>query len=108
MAGTAVLGLALTACGSDSSAATSSEEAPPADKFTDDKCSASQTSADTFRVGGILPLTGSLAFLGPPEISGVGLAVSDINAAGGVKGAQACHDIQDSGDSTDMSVSTAS
>jgi branched-chain amino acid transport system substrate-binding protein len=59
-------------------------------------------------VGGILPLTGNLAFLGPPEISGVGLAVSDINAAGGVGGAKACHDIQDSGDSTDMSVSTAS
>ena len=34
--------------------------------------------------------------------------MSDINAAGGVNGAKACHDIQDSGDSTDMSVSTAS
>ena len=119
MAGTAVLGLALTACGSDSSdgdepkaedtpTATASEEAPPADTFTDDKCAANQTSADSFRVGGILPLTGSLAFLGPPEISGVGLAVSDINAAGGVNGTPACHDIQDSGDSSDMSVSTAS
>ena len=68
----------------------------------------SQTSADSFYVGGILPLTGNLAFLGPPEIAGVGLAVSDINAAGGVNGAKACHDIQDSGDSTDMSISTAS
>ena len=61
-----------------------------------------------FKVGGILPLTGNLAFLGPPEVAGVGLAVSDINAAGGVDGAKACHDIQDSGDSTDMSVSTSS
>ena len=54
--------------------------------------------------------TGDLiwAYLGPPEIAGVGLAVSDINAAGGVDGTKACHDIQDSGDSTDMSVSTAS
>lgn len=119
MAGTAVLGLALTACGSDSEggeeaaasdtpSATTSEEAPATDTFTDDKCSAAQTSADTLRVGGILPLTGSLAFLGPPEISGVGLAVSDINAAGGVAGAPACHDVQDSGDSSDMSVSTQS
>ena len=58
-------------------------------------------------MGGILPLTGNLAFLGPPEISGVGLAVSDINAAGGDK-RTACHNIQDSGDSTDMSVSSAS
>jgi branched-chain amino acid transport system substrate-binding protein len=117
MAGTAVLGLALTACGSDSEGEakpeasdtpTASESAPAADAFTDDKCAANQTSADSLRVGGILPLTGSLAFLGPPEIAGVGLAVSDINAAGGVKGAKACHDVQDSGDSSDMSVSTAS
>ena len=59
-------------------------------------------------MGGILPLTGNLAFLGPPEIAGVGLAVSEINAAGGVNGAQACHDIQDSGETADLSVSTAS
>jgi branched-chain amino acid transport system substrate-binding protein len=119
MAGTAVLSLALAACGDDSSdgdepkaedtpSASTSEEAPAADSFTDDKCGAGATSADTLRVGGILPLTGSLAFLGPPEIAGVGLAVSDINAAGGVNGAPACHDIQDSGDSADMSVSTGS
>ena len=81
--------------------------APPAPAFTNDVCAAGATSADSFKVGGILPLTGNLAFLGPPEVAGVGLAVSDINAAGGVNGAQACHDIQDSGDSTDLSISTA-
>jgi neutral amino acid transport system substrate-binding protein len=123
MAGAAALTLTLAACGSDSSdeeagdtassdtseAPTDEESAAPADEtFTNDKCSGKETSADAFRVGGILPLTGNLAFLGPPEIAGVGLAVSDINAAGGVDGAMACHDIQDSGDSTDMSVSTAS
>ena len=59
-------------------------------------------------MGGILPLTGNLAFLGPPAVAGVGLAVSDINAAGGVNGAKACHNVLDSGDSTDMSISTAS
>ena len=117
MAGTAVLGLSLAACGSDSSdgssasasdTPSSSDSSAATDTYTNDKCAAKQTSADSFRVGGILPLTGSLAFLGPPEIAGVGLAVSDINAAGGVDGSQGCHDIQDSGDSSDMSVSTAS
>jgi neutral amino acid transport system substrate-binding protein len=115
MAGTAVLGLALTACGDSSddsepkaNDSASSSDSAKADSFTNDKCAANQTSADTLRVGGILPLTGNLAFLGPPEIAGVGLAVSDINAAGGVNDAKACHDVQDSGDSTDMSVSTAS
>jgi branched-chain amino acid transport system substrate-binding protein len=117
MAGTAILSFALTACGDDSSSDDSpaaedtpsaSESAPAADSFTNDECAANQTSADTLRVGGILPLTGNLAFLGPPEVAGVGLAVSDINAAGGVDGTKGCYDIQDSGDSTDMSVSTAS
>jgi branched-chain amino acid transport system substrate-binding protein len=119
MAGTAILSFALTACGSDDSSSeaqdknsdspsTSESSSSTTDSFTNDKCKSGQTSADSFKVGGILPLTGNLAFLGPPEVAGVGLAVSDINAAGGVDGAKACHDIQDSGDSTDMSVSTSS
>jgi branched-chain amino acid transport system substrate-binding protein len=118
----AALGLSLVACGDDgdsgsdasddesSSAAapteeTSSEAAPA---FTNDKCASGASSADSFYVGGILPLTGNLAFLGPPAVAGVGLAVSDINAAGGVNGAKACHNVLDSGDSTDLSISTAS
>lgn len=117
MAGTAALGLALTACSSDDStdeatdepSSSETSEAPaPTDEYTNDECANGASPADTFKAAGILPLTGSLAFLGPPEIAGVGLAVSDINAAGGVDGAEACHDIRDSGDSSDMSVSTAS
>jgi branched-chain amino acid transport system substrate-binding protein len=117
MAGTAILSFALAACGNSSDdTKASSDNTPSASgsssaanaNYTNDKCSGNQTSANAFRVGGILPLTGNLAYLGPPEVAGVGLAVSDINAAGGVDGAKACNDIQDSGDSTDMSVSTAS
>ena len=116
MAGTAVLSLGLAACGSDDSTSSGDDSSPSASEsesstqetFTNDKCSGGSTSADTFKVGGILPLTGNLAFLGPPEIAGVGLAVSEINAAGGVGGADACYQMEDSGDSTDMSVSTAS
>ncbi|GAA2986963.1 branched-chain amino acid transport system substrate-binding protein [Microbacterium terrae] len=33
----------------------------------------------TLKIGTILPVTGSLSFLGPPEEAGVGLAASDIN-----------------------------
>lgn len=33
------------------------------------------------KIGTALPVTGSLAFLGPPEIAGVDLAVAEINAA---------------------------
>lgn len=35
-------------------------------------------------IGTLLPQTGSLAFLGPPEFAGVDLAADEINAAGGV------------------------
>ena len=35
----------------------------------------------TLKLGSLLPQTGSLAFLGPPMESGVGLAVEEINAA---------------------------
>ncbi|QWC85555.1 ABC transporter substrate-binding protein [Nocardioidaceae bacterium] len=122
MAAGAALALSLTACGSDSgsspeaggessspsSSDSASSDGGSSEEFTNDECSANATSADFLKVGGILPLTGNLAFLGPPEIAGVGLAVSDINAAGGVDGTEACHAIEDSGDSTDMSVSTAS
>jgi branched-chain amino acid transport system substrate-binding protein len=72
--------------------------------MTDDKCSANDTSS--LRIGELLPVTGSLAFLGPPEISGVGLAISDANAAGGVNGQKICYDLQDSSDSDHLNVST--
>jgi ABC-type branched-subunit amino acid transport system substrate-binding protein len=41
-------------------------------------------ATDRLVIGRLLPETGSLAFLGPPMITGVNLALEDINAAGGV------------------------
>ena len=43
-------------------------------------------SDGVLKVGGLLPETGNLAFLGPPEFAGALLAVEGINAAGGVLG----------------------
>ena len=40
----------------------------------------------TLKIGTLLPQTGSLAFLGPPEFAGVDLALKEINDAGGVNG----------------------
>ena len=58
-------------------------------------------------IGTLLPLTGSLAFLGPPEVAGVQLAVQEINAAGGVLGAPVQLVEGDSGDtSTDTANTT--
>ena len=54
----------------------------------------------TLTVGSLLPSTGDLAFLGPPEFAGVDLAVKDINEAGGVLGKDVAQSKADSGDGT--------
>ena len=51
-------------------------------------------------VGTLLPQTGSLASLGPPEFAGVKLAVKDINEAGGVLGKPVKQIDSDSGDTS--------
>jgi ABC-type branched-subunit amino acid transport system substrate-binding protein len=53
-----------------------------------------------FKVGTLLPETGSLAFLGPPEFAGAELAINEINEAGGVLGVPAELSQGDSGDTT--------
>jgi branched-chain amino acid transport system substrate-binding protein len=57
-------------------------------------------------VGTIFPVTGDLAFLGPAEIEGAELAIEDINAAGGVLGADVVLEQGDSGDTTTDIAST--
>jgi ABC-type branched-subunit amino acid transport system substrate-binding protein len=49
-------------------------------------------------VGTLLPQTGDLSYLGPPEFAGVHQAVTDINAAGGVLGKPVRFVDSDSGD----------
>lgn len=101
----AVLGvaaLALAGCGSSGS-----------NNNTNGKASGGQSSASAsgggsgtdqgngqLVVGTLLPQTGDLAFLGPPEFAGVDAAVNDINAAGGVLGKQVTQVKADSGDGT--------
>ncbi|MCI1634936.1 ABC transporter substrate-binding protein [Bifidobacterium sp.] len=65
----AALVMGLSACGGSGSASSSSS-----------------SSDGQFVVGGLFPLTGSLAYLGPAETSAADLAIKDINAAGGVLG----------------------
>jgi ABC-type branched-subunit amino acid transport system substrate-binding protein len=64
-------------------------------------------AGQTLTIGTLLPETGNLAFLGPPEIAGVQLAINEINAAGGVFGTQVALVTGDSGDaSTDTATQT--
>lgn len=57
-----------------------------------------------FKVGTFLPITGNLAFLGPPEVAGVKLAIQDIEAAGGIPGFKKV--VLEEGDSGDTSTET--
>lgn len=66
-----------------------------------DQVPASKGSTDTpLKLGTLLPTTGTLAYLGPPEIAAANLAVKDINAAGGVLGKDVSVVHRDSGDTT--------
>src|SRR5215218_3715053 len=57
-------------------------------------------TGDQLVIGSLLPLTGNLAFLGPPEVAGFDLAIQDINAAGGVLGQDVRAEGGDSGDTS--------
>jgi neutral amino acid transport system substrate-binding protein len=98
----------LAACSTSGSTSPSSS-ASAAKKDPASSCKApSSPGTDALKIGTILPLTGSLAYLNPPAESGVGLAVEDINAAGGVLDKDVAISPQtDSGDSTDMTVSSS-
>ena len=91
-----VAGLVLTACGGDDEAGTTDE--PKASGSS--SAPAGAKGDGTLKIGTLLPQTGSLAFLGPPEFAGVDLAVKDINDAGGVNGKQVEVTNSDSGDTS--------
>ncbi len=86
-----VLAMGLAACGGDDDTTTD----PGTTETTDDTGTDGETDGDTagmheangtLELGYILPETGQLAFLGPPQIKGVEYAISLINEAGGVLG----------------------
>ena len=84
--------LVLTACGSDSDSGS--------DKKSDSGSKAAAKGDGTLTIGTLLPQTGDLAFLGPPEFAGVQAAVNEINEAGGVDGKKIVKVDSDSGDGT--------
>jgi len=107
--------LTLSACGSSDTpgagespteaeptdTASSSPSPSPTESATGDGGGGSMAKGDgVLTVGTLLPQTGSLAFLGPPEFAGVDLAVQEINDAGGVLGKPVVQERADSGDGT--------
>ncbi|SDU75283.1 ABC transporter substrate-binding protein [Jiangella alkaliphila] len=94
--------LVLAACGGDDDGGTD-DESPGAGGN-----GGTATSEDPLRLGTLLPETGNLAFLGPPEFAGVDLAIQEINEGGGVLG----HDVEvthtDSSDASNSAVTQQS
>ena len=85
----------------DDSKTTYVEAAAPADADVDQVPVVGTREGDgELKIGTILPQTGSLAFLGPPEFAGFDLALAEVNAAGGVLGKPVVGIKGDSGDAT--------
>lgn len=95
VAGVAALALIATACGGDdddepgavtsptpAESPTEAESPTPAEVVT---APAARVN-ETLKIGTIIPQTGDLAILGPPQGEAVKLAVSQINEAGGILG----------------------
>ena len=105
-----ILGVTLVAaaCGDDDDSETSGDETTTtaeeggaaAGPEVGEAAPTCQGESDgVLKIGGLLPQTGDLAFLGPPEIAGAELAVADVNAAGGVLDKPVEYLPGDSGDS---------
>lgn len=94
----AAAALVLTACGSGGS---DNEGGDSPDASSSESASSDFEKGDgVLTVGSLLPQTGDLAFLGPPEFAGVDLAIKDINEGGGVLGKDVVGVKADSGDGT--------
>jgi branched-chain amino acid transport system substrate-binding protein len=87
--------LVLTACSSSDDGGSGGDETAAGD-------------AGPLIIGTLLPQTGTLAYLGPPEIAGVDLAVQEINEAGGVLGSDVEVIHADSSDADHAEVATQS
>jgi len=91
--------LVLTACGQESDTGTAEPDGTSAASPTEDG-GAAKTGDGTLTIGSLLPQTGDLAYLGPPEFAGVDLAIKEINDAGGIFGKPIAASKADSGDGT--------
>lgn len=101
MAAAAATALVASACGGGSGSDDDETDDPAAlDCVVPEPDSPIDISGDgaPLVLGMLLPQTGQLAYLGPPEFAGVDMAIREINAAGGVFGEDVVGEKADSGD----------
>jgi ABC-type branched-subunit amino acid transport system substrate-binding protein len=95
--------LVLAACGGDDGdddTGNGDAGASPTGSPTAEAAPPQNVADGVLKLGTLLPQTGSLASLGPPEIAGVDLAIQEINEAGGVLGQDVEVIHADSGDTS--------
>ena len=102
--------LVAAACGDDddsSSSSGSDASASSSESSSSSEAEASDSgSAEGLNMGTLLPETGALAFLSEPLVLAVDMAIRDINAAGGVNGADVTLTKGDSGTDPDIANTT--
>ena len=89
--------VSLTACGNAAteSADTTATESTDAAATESTDAATTESAGATFKIGGIGPATGGAAVYGLAVKNGAQLAVDEINAAGGINGAQIEFNFQD-------------
>jgi len=92
--------LIVASCGDDDDDSSSSASS------SSSSSSSSETPDEPLNIGTLLPETGALAFLSEPLVLAVDMAIRDINAAGGVNGADVTLTKGDSGTDPDIANTT--
>lgn len=105
----AVMAMSLTACGGGAAAGDAKTEAAKTEdsKAADGeegKDGSSEAAGGVFKLGGIGPVTGGTAVYGLAVQHGAEIAVNEINAAGGINGAQIEFNFQDDENDSEKSV----
>ena len=98
--------LVAAACGDDDDSSSSSASEAPASSSESSSEASDSGSAEGLNIGTLLPETGALAFLSEPLVLAVDMAIRDINAAGGVNGADVTLTKGDSGTDPDIANTT--
>ena len=97
------LSVVMASCGGGNTGNTTAQ-GPATESPAAKKCEPAQAkpsgrpSTAPLKIGTVLPETGSLNFLGPPQFAAVSMAIKEINAAGGVLGNPVTNIRGDSGD----------
>ena len=98
--------LVAAACGDDDDSSSSSGSDASASSSESSSEASDSGSAEGLNIGTLLPETGALAFLSEPLVLAVDMAIRDINAAGGVNGADVTLTKGDSGTDPDIANTT--